>query len=418
MSSNYIFDNNGTPTSFDDVFVSAKKFQQGTAWVWGDNGNTQLGVDDDQRRSSPVVLLSGAQYWKELCNARFSGYGIASDGQMFCWGNNSFGQLGTNGVPVQATTPVVLSVDKTWRSLSKGGESFIGAIKTDGTLWMWGLNSFGQLGTNDANNRLTPVTTFSGGNSWKQVSCGRHFAAAIKTDGSLWVWGSNYAARLGIGTAANPPTDPVGTDIIASTPITTFAGGNDWKSVSCGYAHVLAIKNDGKLYAWGVNDTAQCGQNPSQVGIIVTIPTEVEPGFVWKTASAGRFHSAAIKDNGSLWVWGRNTVGQLGIGNVDPNIIYTSPFQLYNADFGNNFGSGDWKDVACGQLHTVALKSNGSLWAWGSNLTGQIGIGNTLIDPVSIPTKVSEDTNWRTISVGPMSLWTLAAKYDGTALYP
>jgi alpha-tubulin suppressor-like RCC1 family protein len=80
--------------------------------------------------------------------------------------------------------------------------------------------------------------------------------------------------------------------------------------------------------------------------------------------------------------------------------------------------SRDWKDVACGQLHTVALKSNGSLWAWGSNLTGQIGIGNTLIDPVSIPTKVSEDTNWRTISVGPMSLWTLAAKYDGTAFYP
>jgi alpha-tubulin suppressor-like RCC1 family protein len=410
MSGKFNFTQNGQEVAFDDVFVSARLFQQGTAWNWGLNVNAQLGTNDLITRSSPVIMLSGAQYWNDICNGRFSGYGIAADGQMFVWGNNSYGQLGTNGVPVQATTPTVISGDKTWRSLSTGAETFVAAIKTDGSLWTWGQNQFGQLGIGITVTRSTPVTTFAGGNNWKQVSCGRHFAAAVKTDGSLWVWGNNYGARLGIGTYTFP-----GPDLIRSTPVTTFAGGNDWKSVDCGYGHALAIKNDGKLYAWGVNDGAQCGKNPSI--LFVTIPTEVEPGFVWRTASAGRSHSAAIKDNGSLWVWGINSDGQLGVG-VTNNSIYTSPFQLYGADFNNNYGSGNWKDVSCGQYHTVALKSDGTLWAWGLNSNGQVGIGNTLIQRVSFPTQVTTNTDWRKISVGPMSQWTLANKYDGTVLYP
>jgi alpha-tubulin suppressor-like RCC1 family protein len=414
MSGKFIFTKNGNQIAFDDVFVSAKQFQQGTNWVWGTNVNAQLGVVDSNAKSTPVTTFAGGLFWKEISNGRFGGYGLTGDGQIWAWGNNSYGQLGTNGIPQQASLPTTISVDKTWKSISVGSESHTAAIKTDGTLWMWGLNNYAQLGINVGGpgvnaGRCTPVTTFAGGNNWKQVSCGRLFTAAVKTDGTLWTWGNNYASRLGIGTVTFP-----GPDIQRSTPVTTFAGGNDWKSVSCGYGHVLAIKNNGSLWAWGVNDRAQCAQNPN-TSLFVTIPTEVEPGFVWKTASSGRSHSAGITTNGALWIWGANDDGQLGLG-ATSNTIYTSPFRVSGADFGNNYGSENWKDVVCGQRHTVALKSDGTLWCWGRNASGQVGVAGT--DLVTIPVQIGTDTNWRKISVGPMSLWSMATKYDGTSLFP
>ena len=156
------------------------------------------------------------------------------------------------------------------------------AIKTDGSLWTWGFNTSGQLGTNDATTRSTPVTTFSGGNTWKQVSAGRNHTMAIKTDGSLWGWGgSGYALGNNDNTGR-------------STPVTTFAGGNNWKQVSGGHNITGAIKTDGSLWVWGADQFSPLPHN--NAGNIKTPITTFAGGNNWKQISvSGYKHSAAIK---------------------------------------------------------------------------------------------------------------------------
>ena len=164
-----------------------------------------------------------------------------------------------------------------------GGGSHTAAIKTDGTLWTWGLGTNGQLGDNTATTKSTPVTTFAGGTNWKQVSGGVNHTAAIKTDGTLWTWGINTYGSLGDNTIIN-----------RSTPVTTFAGGTNWKQVIAGSAHCAAIKTDGTLWTWGGGTSGQLGDNT-----IVNRSTPVTTfagGTNWKQVSAGgSAHTAAIK---------------------------------------------------------------------------------------------------------------------------
>ena len=155
------------------------------------------------------------------------------------------------------------------------------------SLWIWGTNNDGQLGNFTNTPRNTPVTTFAGGNNWKQVSAGRTHTAAIKTDGSLWVWGEGTGGRLGV----NDTTD-------RNTPVTTFAGGNDWKQVSCGYNHTAAIKTDGSLWTWGRNGNGQLGNNALTTR--TTPVTTFAGGNDWKQVSPGQT-TMAIKTDGTLW---------------------------------------------------------------------------------------------------------------------
>ena len=111
------------------------------------------------------------------------------------------------------------------------GYSHTGAIKTDGTLWTWGGANYGHLGNAQLTDASTPVTTFAGGTNWKQVSCGNFHTASIKTDGTLWTWGRGNVGQLGNAQLTN-----------ISTPVTTFAGGTNWKQVSCGGAHTAAVQ--------------------------------------------------------------------------------------------------------------------------------------------------------------------------------
>ena len=119
------------------------------------------------------------------------------------------------------------------------------------TLFAYGRNHVGQLGNFTATNRSTPVTTFAGGTTWKQISCGTFHTASVKTDGTLWVWGLNDQVQLGLNSGGTQ----------RSTPVTTFAGGNDWKQVSCGKEITAAIKTDGSLWTWGTNGSGQLGVN-------------------------------------------------------------------------------------------------------------------------------------------------------------
>jgi alpha-tubulin suppressor-like RCC1 family protein len=204
-------------------------------WTWGGGGNGQLGNNAVTNRSTPVTTFAGGTNWKQVAGgASQNTAAIKTDGTLWVWGRNNFGQLGINNTDQKNAPVTTFAGGTTWKSVVCGGYHTV-AIKTDGSLWTWGRNSdFGQLGVNDITNRLTPITTFSGGTNWKQVSAqdGNH-TTAIKTDGSLWVWGAGTNGQLGDNTI-----------ITRSTPVTTFAGGNNWKQVFGARSHTVAIQSN------------------------------------------------------------------------------------------------------------------------------------------------------------------------------
>jgi alpha-tubulin suppressor-like RCC1 family protein len=255
-------------------------------------------------------------------------------------------------------------------------------------LWTWGNNSYGQLGDNTVTTRSTPVTTSAGGANWKQVSGGSAYTAAIKTDGTLWTWGANSYGRLGDNTTTN-----------RSTPVTTFAGGTNWKQVACGSAHIAAIKTDGTLWTWGANSYGRLGDNTTTTRSIPV--TTFAGGTNWKQVAGGNFHTAAIKTDGTLWTWGRNYYGQLGDNTLDNRIIPVTTFA----------GGTNWKQVAGGNFYTAAIKTDGTLWTWGNNNYGQLG-DNTLNNRIIPVTTFAGGTNWKQVACGSDHI--AAIKTDGT----
>ena len=212
----------GTQASVDDLFVTADSFRQGTLFTWGSNAYGQIGDNTTTNRSTPVTTLAGGTNWKQVSCGQYHTAAIKTDGTLWTWGNNSlFGlSLGDNTTTDRSTPVTTFAGGTNWKQVSCGG-IFTAAIKTDGTLWTWGAANNGQLGDNTTTRRSTPVTTFAGGTNWKQVSNGNFHTSAIKTDGTLWVWGFSSLGRLGDNTTTN-----------RTTPVTTFAGGTNWKQVS------------------------------------------------------------------------------------------------------------------------------------------------------------------------------------------
>jgi alpha-tubulin suppressor-like RCC1 family protein len=312
--------------------------------------------------------------------------------QLWVWGFGTSGQLG-DATTTSKNTPVTTSTGgTTWKSVAAGSKNHSLAIKTDGTLWVWGGNGIfdAKLGINADGNRNTPVTTFAGGNNWKQVAAGYYHSAAIKTDGTLWIWGRNEEYQLGI-----PLPNPY-----PQTPVTTFAGGTNWKQVSCGKEHTAAIKTDGSLWTWGTNSDGRLGINNTDLKI--TPVTTFAGGTDWKSVAAGSNHTAAIKTDGTLWVWGLASSGRLGTNDTTPN--RNTPVTTFAG--GNN-----WKQVSAGHVHTGAIKTDGSLWVWGSddfNVLGRNGGGNQNV-PV---TTFAGGTNWKQVFAGRQH--TAAIKTDGT----
>ena len=208
----------------------------------------------------------------------------------------------------------------------------------EGGLWLWGAASYGQLGDNARTSRPSPVQTVSGGINWKQVACGTEHTAAIKTDGTLWMWGRNELGELG----TNDRTT-------RSSPVQTVSGGTNWKQVACGSLHTAAIKTDGTLWTWGLNSITAPGQLGTNDTTDRSSPIQtVSAGTNWKQVSGGSSSTAAIKTDGTLWGWGSGTSGQLGTNDFTTR---SSPIQTVAA--GTN-----WKQVDCGQFFTAAVKDD------------------------------------------------------------
>ena len=388
MPTFYNFKQDGNTHSFDDVFIPVDAFRQGNLWTWGWNGYGQLGINvsgfvSSSHRFTPVTTFAGGSNWKQVAyGGTYVTAAIKTDGTLWNWGQNSWGGLGINSSGNVICTPVTTFAGGTnWKSVGCS-EINVAAIKTDGTLWVWGFNYYGNIGDNTITaRRITPVTTFAGGTNWKQVAGGYAHFAAIKTDGTLWTWGYNNEGQLGVNDIA-----------IRCTPVTTFAGGTNWKQVSAARFHTEAIKTDGTLWVWGRNIYGNLGVNDTTGR--VTPVTTFAGGTNWKQVASGYAHTAAIKTDGTLWTWGRNDYGQLGINDTTNRLTPVTTFA----------GGTNWKQVACSEdAHTAAIKTDGTLWTWGNNAYGYLDPGGALgVNDIAIRctpvTTFAGGTNWKQVS--------------------
>jgi alpha-tubulin suppressor-like RCC1 family protein len=312
---------------------------------------------------------------------------VCNPPHLYTWGKNCLGQAGNSSI-TQVNTPTKIG-SNTWASV--GGNQTMSGIKTDGTLWTWGQNNNGQMGDGTVVTKSSPKQIGSLTN-WKQVGIGLPVSFAIKTDGTLWAWGYGCYGQLGLNVA---------TTLKYSSPKQVGTLTN-WKQVNVQYQTVLAIKTDGTLWAWGRGSSGQLGlgnttsySSPKQVGALTN----------WCTVSAGGCaHSSAIKTDGTLWIWGQNSNGQLGLGTV---VNASSPVQI---------GSNTWSSVSLGYVNSTAVKSDGTLWTWGLNTLGVLGLGLATTCQRSSPTQVGALTNWlKTNGGGIAGLPTSnAIKSDGT----
>jgi alpha-tubulin suppressor-like RCC1 family protein len=358
-----------TKVFMTDVWL-VDRYVGSTLWNWGRNYQGGLGDNTTTNRSSPVQTVGAATNWRYITSGMYHTIGIKSDSSMWVWGFNNFGQLGTQNI-VNYSSPVTTNPSGTVYYQPAAGYYHSAVIKTDGTLWMWGYNFDGELGTNDRTNRSSMIQTVSGGNSWKDVHCGLYHTISVKTDGSLWLWGLNTDGQLGDNSSSNK-----------SSPVQTISAGTTWVDSGSGSFHSCAIKNDGSLWLWGNNTYGQLGDNTVTKK---SSPVQtVSAGTLWKQVSCGYWHTAAVKLDGSLWLWGRNNQGQLG-DNTTTN--RSSPVQTIS-------GGTNWKSVACGALHTIAIKTDGSLWCWGWNDFGQLG-DNTITKKSSPVQTIAGGTVWK-----------------------
>jgi alpha-tubulin suppressor-like RCC1 family protein len=378
----------------------------GTLWMWGNNTSGQLGDNTKTNRSSPVQTITFGTNWAAVsCGNQFTA-GIKNDGTLWMWGNNGSGQLGINNT-TSVSSPVQTVVGgQTWskvscsRNTSQLTLGTTAAVKTDGTLWVWGSNANGQLGDNTAINKSSPVQTITSTTNWSQVACGYRSIMALKTDGTLWCWGFNNGGILGDNTTTNK-----------SSPVQTATFGNNWSKTSRASGLFLggsiykltggAVKKDGTLWIWGNNSYGQLGDNTTVSKSSPVQPFTYNFATNWNKISLGDYHSAGVKTNGTLWTWGRNGVGQLGDNTITHRSI---PIQTFA------YGM-TWKDVACGYLHTAALKYDGTLWCFGSNTHGQLG-DNTITHRSSPVQTIALGTSWKQVDCGYKH--TAATKYDGT----
>ena len=319
-------------------------------------------------------------------------------GELWAWGENGQGSLGLNNITTYSS-PIQVGTDTNWSVLNNSGsEAQAGAgIKSDGTLWMWGRNQYGALGLNDRANRSSP-TQIPG--TWLvpnddvpyndrtgSIQVRNDGTLAVKSDGTLWSWGYSNFGQLGDSQNNVDYSSPVqvGTD-------------TTWKHVTGGDGGngVAGLKTDGTLWVWGRNQNGSLGLG--SLNEHRSSPTQL-PGTTWFGITMQAQTTQAIKTDGTLWVWGGNNVGQLGLNNTTSHY---SPVQM----------PGTWRNCGCTVADSqLALKTDGTLWAWGRNENGELGVNNrtNYSSPIQIP-----GTTWVNITASRAASTVLATKSDGT----
>lgn len=293
----------------------------GKLYAWGDDSNGELGNGGTTDSATPVVVsLPAAVTPKGISAAQGTGYAIGSDGLLYAFGDNTLGKLGDGSSAVNSPTPVVVSLPSgVTPTAVAGGYQSAYAIGSDGKLYAWGDNFLGELGDGGTNNSSTPVVvSLPVGVTPTAIAGGGGAGYAIGSDGHLYAWGFNTYGELGNNTTNNSTT-PVLVDLPQGVTAKAITAGG-------GFAH--AIGSDGNLYGWGLGDTGGqlgLGAESSLVPIEVPLATGVQP-----TAIADNIHTGyAIGSDGHLYAWGYGLAGELGngseSGNFSPPVVVSLP---------------------------------------------------------------------------------------------
>jgi len=348
---------------------SAPGGDSGELYTWGYNANGNLGLNDTTTRSSPVQVPGTT--WIQLGDS--TGYSrtplaIKSDGTMWTWGSDYYGSHGNNTTDAQYSSPTQIP-GTTWAYAACGQQSNA-ATRTDGTLWVWGRNEYGTTGSNNRTNYSSPIQI--PGTDWavdgpNKVGAGYLQTGAIKTDGTLWIWGYGTHGTLAQNLGGNPAH--------RSSPVQV--PGTTWRSIKIGTNNVLATKTDGTLWGWGRNQHGELGQNADNPGI--SSPVQIPGTWSINVDTAG--FSLLVASDGTLWGMGENSYGATGSGD---RVKYSSPVQV---------GSDTtWSKVSAGRYESTAVKTDGTLWTWGDNDYGMLGQNNRT--RYSSPVQVGSATNW------------------------
>jgi alpha-tubulin suppressor-like RCC1 family protein len=327
---------------FNDTVGALKS--GGSLWLWGANDTGQLG-DGRPLAKSVFGPVAGSRAFSAVASGSLHTVALAEDGSVWNWGRNPSGQLGTGGNLVPSSEPVRAGTLANAVSIT-AGQSHSTAVKADGTVWWWG----GYL----MEYAYVPIqkTQLSGA---VEAAAGNSFSLVRLNGGAVWGWGMNGSGQLGDGTTTHTAT-PVQVQGLA-TAISIAAGGT----------HGLAVLQGGSVLAWGNNSNGQLGDGTT-TGRLTPVAVLGLPGPAVAVRASGQCSFARLQD-GSLWAWGANDLGELGDGTSTDR---HAPVPV------SGMGAGV-ADVAPSGAHTVALKADGSVWAWGRNDDGELGNGNHLV---------------------------------------
>ena len=328
----------------------------------------------------------------KVSNGSYHSFGLTSDGRIYAWGRNTSGELGIGTTLARSNVPIAVKTTgtpmdgKVVKQVEDGGRyegSHSIALASDGTVYTWGLNQYGQLGNNTTTNSRSPIAvqvagTPLAGKTIVQIAAGADHSLALDSDGALYAWGSNAYGQLGNGTTTNSSV-PVAVKI-AGTPL----AGKTIVQIAAGANHNMVLTSDGAVYTWGWNYHGQLGNNTktnsNTIVAVQTISTPIAGKKIVKIA-AGQGHSLALTDDGMVYAWGRNDTGQLG-NNATTDAMLPVAVTVTGTPMSNK----TIVEIASGARHSLAIDSSGKVYAWGHNGSGQLGNNSTVnaLTPVAV----------------------------------
>ena len=359
------------------------------------NDTALIFVSIKDTNDPPEIILSLYPRMPAIRGGSLHSVVLDNSGQVYTFGQNAHGQLGDDMTSDQLIPVPIYGTHDFVRIDSKYLHTI--ALQNDGSVWTWGWNQKGQLG-NGATNDLSAPTRVEGLTRVKGIAAGAYHTMVLMHDGNVNVWGSNSYGQLGDGTS-----------IASYTPVPVNSL-EKVKAIAAGHNHSLAILNDNTVMAWGHNNAGQVGNYKDQNNNLAPVLSPVKvPNLVNVVSiAAGKEHSMALKQNGTVWTWGANDKGQLGIGSTinqsNPVAVKKSSSEILT----------DIVAIAAGGQHSLALQDNGTIWTWGHNNQGQLGNGTMLTDEDInyIATPIASDEKFIAIAAGENH--SMALSDDGT----
>jgi alpha-tubulin suppressor-like RCC1 family protein len=354
----------------------------GRSFGGGFGTSGQLGTGDTINRSTPTQVVNESDFRDIIAGTTLSA-GLKSDGRVFTWGAGGSGSLGIGIDANDRSTPVQVINESSFMAIAAPGSSNqMLALKSDGRVFAWGPGASGRLGIGtDINNRSTPAQVINE-SSFMAISSGTGHGLALKSDGRVFAWGQGTSGILGIGIDVNN----------RSTPIQVI-NESGFKAIAAGFVHSLALKSDGRVFSWGTGASGGLGIG-TDVGNRST-PVQVVNESDFMAIVAGNACSMALKSDGRIFAWGLNSNSRLGLGDI---IDRSTPTQVINES--------GFMAISFSNNGAAALKSDGRLFTWGFTGTGALSFPAAISANIPIPTKFSDTTKepGRMISVVPNEL--------------